>query len=51
MDNNLIALGWIDNKAVNFISTSDMMKAMTISRRICNEKVELLAPQTVARYN
>jgi len=48
-DNNLIALGWLDNKAVNFISTSDTTKVVSVSRRVQNERLQISAPQTVAQ--
>jgi hypothetical protein len=51
LDNKLIALGWIDNKVVNFISTLDTTEILTVPRRIHNEKVELPELQTDARYN
>jgi len=50
-ENNLIALGWLDNKPVNFISTADTTKTVTVTRRVRNEKVQIPAPETVARYN
>ncbi len=51
LDNKLMALGWIDNKVVNFISTLDTTEILTVPRRIHNEKVELPELQTDARYN
>jgi hypothetical protein len=51
IDNILIALGRIDNKPVNFISTSDTMKVVSVLRRIRNERVQISALETVARYN
>jgi hypothetical protein len=50
-DNNLLAIGWLENKPVNFNSTLDTTKVVNIMRRIRNLKVLIPAPQTVARYN
>ena len=50
-DNNIIAIGWLDNKPVNFISTSDATEVVNVMRRIRNLNVLTPAPLTVARYN
>jgi hypothetical protein len=47
----MIALGWLDNKAVNFISTADSTTITTVQRRIQNKKVEIPAPEVVYNYN
>jgi len=51
VENSLIAVGWIDNKAVNFISTADTTDIVSIERRIRNEKVSIPAPLGVKIYN
>ncbi len=50
-DNNFIAKGWLDNKPVNFISTSDTTEVVKVMRQIRYLKVLITAPLTVARYN
>ena len=51
VDNSLVALGWIDNKVVNFISTADTTDIASVERRVKNEKVEVPAPEVVKNYN
>ncbi|MFN9981317.1 MAG: hypothetical protein ACK53Y_15435, partial [bacterium] len=36
---------------MNFISTSDTTKVVSVSRRVRNERLQISAPETVARYN
>jgi hypothetical protein len=48
---NIIAVGWLDNKAVNFISTADTTAVKTVKRRVTDSKVEVAAPEIVANYN
>jgi Transposase IS4 len=48
---NMIAVGWLDNKAVHFITTADTTAMQTVQRRIQNEKVNVPAPEVVANYN
>lgn len=48
---NMVAVGWLDNKAVHFISTADTTAFKSVQRRICNEKVQVPASEVVANYN
>jgi hypothetical protein len=48
---NMIALGWLDNKAVHFISTSDTIAVKSVKRRVGNQKVDVPAPELVCNYN
>jgi len=47
-ENNLITIGWLDNKPFNFLSTADTTENAQVMRRIRNEKVLIPAPVTVA---
>jgi hypothetical protein len=51
MEHSLIAVGWLDNKLVNFISTADTTEIVSVERRIKNEKVKVPAPVVVKNYN
>ena len=51
VENSLIAVGWNDNKAINFISTADSTEIVSVKRRIKNEKVEIPAPLVIKNYN
>ncbi len=48
---SMVAVGWLDNKAVHFISTADTTAISTGERRIGNVKVSLKAPEVVCNYN
>jgi hypothetical protein len=50
-EHNMIAIGWLDNKAVHFMSTSDTTKVVSVKRRVCNERIDIPAPVVVANYN
>ncbi len=50
-ENNMIAIGWIDNKAVHFISTADSTKVVSVQRCIGRDKMEVSAPIAVKNYN
>ncbi len=47
----MIAVGWLDNKPVNFISTADTTEIVSVERRIKHEKVKVPAPVVVKNYN
>ncbi len=47
----MIAVGWLDNKAVHFVTTADTTTMKTVQRRIRNEKALVPAPEVVANYN
>jgi len=49
--NNIISIGWLDNKAVNFISTADTTAVTTVKCRVTDKKVEVAAPEVVVNYN
>jgi hypothetical protein len=51
VEHSLIAVGWLDNKPVNFISTADTTEIVSVERRIKNEKVKVPAPVVVKNYN
>lgn len=50
-EHNMVAVGWIDNKAVHFISTADTTAVVEVRRRIEAEKQEISAPVIVQNYN
>jgi len=50
-EHGLVAVGWIDNKAVHFISTADSTKVVNVRRRVQNNKVDVSAPIIVQNYN
>jgi hypothetical protein len=50
-DHNIIAVGWLGNKAVDFISTADTTSSRVVKRRVPNKKVEIPAPEVVCKYN
>ncbi len=45
---NLISVGWLDNKAVNFISTADTTAVKTVKHRVTDSKMDVPAPEIVA---
>jgi len=49
--NNIISVGWLDNKGVNFISTADTTAVKTVKHRVTDSKVEVAAPEVVVNYN
>ncbi len=51
VENSLIAVGWLDNKAVNFVSTADMTDMVFVERKVKNEKIKIPAPEVVKNYN
>jgi hypothetical protein len=51
VENSLIAVGWLDNKAVNFVSTADTTDMVFVERRVKNEKIKVPAPEVVKNYN
>jgi hypothetical protein len=46
----MISVGWLDSRAIHFLSTADTT-AMTSAKTDKNEKVELTAPEIVSNYN
>jgi hypothetical protein len=43
-DHNMLAVGWIDNKAVHFISTADTTATVMVGQRVRDKKVDIKAP-------
>jgi hypothetical protein len=50
-EHQMLAVGWIDNKAVHFISTADTTDIVKVTRRVGNKKVDVPAPVAVKNYN
>ncbi len=47
----MLAVGWLDNKAVNFVSTADTKLMKSVLRRVGSERIEVPAPEVVCNYN
>jgi hypothetical protein len=47
----MIAIGWLDNKLVHFISTADTTDIVQVQRKSGAEKIYVSAPMAVANYN
>ena len=47
----MMAAGWVDNKAKHFISTADTTETVAVFRKIGSDKVEVSGPLAVANYN
>jgi hypothetical protein len=47
----MLAVGWVDSKAVYFVSTADTTDIVTVNRKIGSSKVDVRAPSAVAKYN
>ena len=50
-EHQMVAVGWLDNKAVNFVSTSDTTAISSVLRRVGSDKREVPAPVVVCNYN
>jgi hypothetical protein len=50
-EHGMVAVGWIDNKAVHFISTADSTKVVNVCRRVQNNKVDVSTPIIIQNYN
>jgi hypothetical protein len=50
-DHQMIAVGWLDNRDVNLVSTADTTETVNVLRRVQNEKKEIPAPEVVKKYN
>jgi hypothetical protein len=46
-EHQIIAMGWIDNKAVHFVSTADLTETVTVLRRVGGTKIEVKAPLAI----
>jgi hypothetical protein len=49
-EHQMLAIGWINNKAVHFISTADTTESVTVSRRTKDKKVGISAPICIKNY-
>jgi hypothetical protein len=47
----MIAVGWLDNKAVHFVSTADTTSMTSVKRRVGNKKEDMPTPDSVKNYN
>ncbi len=43
-EHEVLTIGWIDNKAVHFISTAYTTEIVTVNRRSGGNKMEVTAP-------
>jgi len=50
-DHQMMVAGWVDNRAVHFISTADTTDIVTVTRKVGNVKVEVMAPVAVSNCN
>jgi hypothetical protein len=50
-EHQMIAIGWLDNKPVHFISTADTTDIVQVQRKSGAEKIHVSAPMAVANYN
>jgi hypothetical protein len=50
-DNNMLAIGWIDNKAAHFISMADSTKVVSVQWHIGRNTMKVSAPIAVKKYN
>ena len=50
-EHNMLAVGWLDNKAVNFVSMADTTSMKSVLRRVGSKQIEVPAPEVVCNYN
>jgi len=50
-EHQMIAVRWVDSKALYFVSNADTTEIATVQRRIGSNKVEVRAPMAIANYN
>jgi hypothetical protein len=50
-EQQMLAVGWVDSKAVYFVSTAETSEVVTVTRRIGSMKVDVHAPLAVSNYN
>ena len=50
-EHNMLAVGWIDNKAVHFISMADTIVTVTVGQRVRDKKVDINSPMAIKHYN
>jgi hypothetical protein len=47
----MLAIGWLDNKPVHFVSTADTTEIVHVQRKCGSEKLQVSAPMAVANSN
>jgi hypothetical protein len=47
----MLAIGWLDNKPVHFVSTADTTDIVTVKRKSGASQIAVSAPMAVANYN
>jgi hypothetical protein len=47
----MVAVSWIDNRAVTFISTSVSTKITEVKRHVGADRMNIPAPEIVSNYN
>jgi hypothetical protein len=50
-DHQIVAIGWLDNKPVHFISTADTTDIVVVKRQSGRESLNISAPVVVHNYN
>jgi hypothetical protein len=50
-DHQMLAIGWLNNKPVHFVSTADTTEIVHVQRKCGSEKIQVSAPMAVANYN
>jgi hypothetical protein len=50
-EQQMLAVGWVDSKAVYFVSTADTSEVVIVTRRVGCTKVDARAPLAVSNYN
>jgi hypothetical protein len=50
-EHQIVAIGWMDSKPVNVISTADTTEMGFVRRGIGNTKVDVEAPEAIVNYN
>jgi hypothetical protein len=50
-EHQMLAVGWIDNKTVHFISTADTLETAIVSRRSGSKKMDVAAPVAIKNYD
>jgi hypothetical protein len=50
-EHQIVAVGWLDNKPVHFISTADTTDIVHVKRRLGDQCMDISAPMVIANYN
>jgi hypothetical protein len=50
-EQQMLAIGWLDNKPVHFVSTVDTSEIVHVQRKCGSEKLDVSAPMAVTNYN